>query len=298
MMTKSGKEITMYYPNGQPIKTLNDFIDYYSKCYYIRTSRWVETEIEKILQDDKKTAHDFFNIFAWKTGRINQQESEIRKKFVYTVNKNRKDGAEWYFDPNKGEAIAITRSGVIVKNENGNREPHKLYEYLEYVTRINKNKDASEILKELRGQQEDEEQEVDRISVPKGIGTVYLITFLYFITKGTEPIYDVFAMAALDAIYPDDEKEESKSLGSSIKARNLPDKNTNAYSNLLNNNTNVYRVYRKKLFEYFVNDYLEETGEKIDAREKYAACRNIDRALWFYGHLFEITNNHQEGTLS
>ena len=42
----------------------------------------------------------------------------------------------------------------------------------------------------------------------EGIGSVYLITFMYFITQGEMRIYDIFAMMALDAIYPSDVQDE------------------------------------------------------------------------------------------
>lgn len=266
---------------GGTFDSIEEFIRFYNQCYYISTSHWVETEIEHILQKDKKTAEDFFNIFAWKTGKINHHKSEESKKFCYTVSKGREDKAEWYFDLNNGEAIAITRYGVIAKDKDGKLVPHKLYKYLEYLTRINNSqKRAPGILKELMGQ--------DDIVVPKGIGTVYLITFLYFITKGYEPIYDVFAMTALDAIYPDN-LEESKNLGSYIHPRNLPDKNTNSYEKLLSDDRSVYRIYKNKLFSRFVTDYINELGENIKPEEKYSVCRDIDRALWVYGHLFSNT---------
>lgn len=263
---------------GGTFDSIEEFIQFYNQCYYISTSHWVESAIEGLLQKDKKTAQDFFNIFAWKTGRINQQKSEKSKKFCYTVNEDRKDKAKWYFDPDKRESIAITRSGVIAKDKDGKIEPHKLYNYLEYLTKINNSKKVTpDILKELLGQGD--------IAIPKGIGTVYLITFLYFITKGYEPIYDVFAMAALDAIYPDD-SEESKSLGSYIHPRDLPDKSTKSYEKLLSDDKSVYRIYKDKLFNRFVKDYINELGENIKPEEKYSICRDIDRALWVYGHLF------------
>ena len=266
---------------GGTFDSIDEFIRFYNQCYYISTSCWVETEIEHLLQKDKKSAQDFFNIFAWKTGKINHHKSEESKGFCYTLSKDREDKAEWYFNPGKREAIAITRSGVIAKDKDGKLDPHKLYEYLEYLTRINNSeKRAPDILKELMGQ--------DDIVVPNGIGTVYLITFLYFITKGYEPIYDVFAMAALDAIYPDN-SEESKSLGSYIHPRNLPDKNTNSYEKLLNGNKSVYKIYKNKLFNRFVTEYINELGENIKPEEKYSSCRDIDRALWVYGHMFRNT---------
>ena len=263
---------------GEQFESIDEFIKFYNQCYYISTSRWVEIKIEEILKKDKKTAQDFFNIFAWKTGRINQQKSEDSKEFIYTVNKDRKDKSKWYCDPNKGEAIAITRSGVIAKDEEGNPVPHKLYEYLVYLARINNSqKDVTGILKELLGQGD--------IVVPKGIGTVYLITFLYFISKGQQPIYDVFAMTALDAMYPDSaDLKMSKELGSYIMPRNLPDKNTNGYEALLSEES-VYSKYKELLYR-FVGEYIDELKEDITPKNKYAACRDIDRALWVYGHMF------------
>ena len=101
---------------------------------------------------------------------------------------------------------------------------------------------------------------------PAGIGTVYMITLLYFIKEGDYPIYDKYAMIALDAII------EEKEPGSYIKYKELPSRKSKAFGN-------VIELYNEK--------YIEKI-EKVFGKEYYN-CRKFDRALWVYGHLFNTT---------
>lgn len=128
----------------------------------------------------------------------------------------------------------------------------------------------------------------------KGIGSVYLITFMYFITQGEMRIYDIFAMMALDAIYPSNVQDElsfgslnSLSIGANVKPRDLPQKDQLGFKNLFSDNkryNKTYQIYIKKLNQ-FVEDYNKELpeGQKVT----YEKCRDIDRALWVYGHFFQ-----------
>ena len=240
---------------------------YYSDCYYIQTSQWVEKQIDKLLKKDHLTEEELFNILAWKTNRLNHQKSEFTKSFVYTESSD-KNSKGWTFDEKSETAIAVTRRTI-----------DDLYPFLKYISKeLDTGEDSDTLLKNLKEKS------------PDGIGTVYLITFLYFITSGEEPIYDVFAMAALDAIYPDDLKAESLELGSYVKMRELPPKKDNAFLNLLNaekigRNKSKYIIYKEKLNRFMeeINEEREKNGEDPI---KYKECRDIDRALWGYGHLF------------
>jgi len=251
---------------GKPFETIKDFLAYYNDCYYIQTSQWVEKQIDELLKKDHLTEEDLFNILAWKTNRLNHQKSECEKSFVYTKSSN-KNSKGWTFDGNCETATAVTRRTI-----------DNLYPFLKFISNeLNTGEDSDELLKKLNEKS------------PDGIGTVYLITFLYFITCGEEPIYDVFAMAALDAIYPDESKTESLALGSYVKMRELPSKKDTSFLNLLNTektgrNKSKYIIYKEKLNRFMeeINEERKKNGEKpIDNK-----CRDIDRALWGYGHLF------------
>lgn len=263
------KETTLLYSavTGKPFETIKDFLDYYNDCYYIQTSQWVEKQIDELLKKDHLTELDLFNILAWKTNRLNHKKSEFTKSFVYTESTD-KDSKGWSFDEKSETAIAVTRRTI-----------DDLYPFLKFISKgLDTGKESDELLKELKGKS------------PDFIGTVYLITFLYFITCGEEPIYDVFAMAALDAIYPDEPKTESLKLGSYVKMRELPPKNDNAFQNLLNikktgRNKSKYIIYKEKL-NRFMEEINEERKENGEEPIKYNEYRDIDRALWGYGHLF------------
>lgn len=95
-----------------------------------------------------------------------------------------------------------------------------------------------------------------------GIGTVYMITMLYFISKKKCPIYDRFAMKAIEAIVND------VKLGNFIKDIQLPDKNSKEFKNIM----------KCKMKEYIDN-------LKVVFGDDYQN-RDVDRALWVYGHMF------------
>ena len=55
--------------------TREEFIDFYSKCYYMSNNRDVEDTIEKLLRKDELSAEDIFMILAWKIGKISHKDS-------------------------------------------------------------------------------------------------------------------------------------------------------------------------------------------------------------------------------
>lgn len=206
-----------------------EFIQLYNTCYYLTNSYVAEKEIENLLTDGIKSREDVFKIFAWKIGRIDHKRSRQEGKICYT----------------KGCCLEkyemTTRQGTI--------NIEKICRFIEReYTNLSKKKPV-EILDELR-------KEPDKI---EKLGSVYLLTLVYFISKGKAPIYDRFAKMALDACM------EKKKLGSYVKPFYLPDKKSKKlYSSYEEN-------YSSKLYEYF--------GEELKNR-------NLDRALWVYGHLF------------
>lgn len=86
------------------------------------------------------------------------------------------------------------------KKENGEEETKTLYDFLNTAV------DLSKSYRSLKENDKKEKQQkfLEKLTIAslKGIGSVYLITFMYFITQGEMRIYDIFAMMALDAIYP------------------------------------------------------------------------------------------------
>lgn len=102
------------------------------------------------------------------------------------------------------------------------------------------------------------------------IGTVYFITILYFISKAKYPIYDKFAWLALQAI----NREENPENTVGIKYKELPSKETVEFCSICEKE---YADYIRKLKEIFGEDYKTN--------------RDIDRALWAYGHLFKCNKS-------
>lgn len=96
------------------------------------------------------------------------------------------------------------------------------------------------------------------------VGAVYTLAMISIITRGREPIYDKFAEVALDAIMIG-----NHSFRHFMKYKELPDKtDTDAV-------LKRYEEYKWKLKTVF--------DEKWQV-DKYG--RDVDRALWTYGHLF------------
>lgn len=107
----------------------------------------------------------------------------------------------------------------------------------------------------------------------KGIGPVYAITLLFFLSKGCYPIYDKYAHIALKVILDHmdytgivTDSDISREFHNSSHSKRYP---------------HDYKAYIDKMKAVF--------------GEKYIKDRRIDQALWTYGHLFNDTRtNHQK----
>lgn len=232
--------------NGNEIEK-KEFIELYSKSYYLdeprvkrvsQNSRYIEDYIDELLFDRGISCpKDVIEILAWKIGKIKHRDSQNAQRFVYS-----KDWANV-------ESFHVNRYGKELD----------LSGFVEYIATNIENltskaqSDPQGVLNELK----------ENAQAPKGIGTVYLITLLYFISKGKYPIYDRFAMMAVDAIIKD------KKPGETVKYTELPDKNSFQFN---------------QVFGLCQNEYIDKI-EKIFGHD-YLESRDIDRALWVYGHLF------------
>ena len=97
-----------------------------------------------------------------------------------------------------------------------------------------------------------------------GIGPVYAIALLFFISKGKYPIYDRFADTAIKAI-------NNKTPRWPIRGESS---NCGAYDYKTN-----YRSYVRDVNELYKKYY---NSTDVD----YLSNRELDRALWVYGHGF------------
>lgn len=136
-----------------------------------------------------------------------------------------------------------------------------------------------------------------------GIGPVYAITLLYFITRGQYPIYDKFAHIAIVVIY------NQKQYGSIIYDRYL-NRNTplsdgpeqTVYLNsidLKEKGSNEPKGQAiDKLFSDYHDHYLTPLNTLFHCEygKDFNTDRRIDRALWVYGHLFNENERNKERT--
>lgn len=212
------------------------FIKFYSKCYYLDNSSFVEKGIEKLMSSDKISPDDVMLILRWKMGRIDQKKSQDSQQICLRNMDNR-----FTTYSGRGKEINAEKLCFYVSNN---------------LTGLRGERNAQIILNSLM------------MNSSKNIGTVYLITLLYFITNGEFPIYDRYASIAVNAIL------NNTRLGSVIKSKELPSKNENGFKQLLleEKKVSLYLEYINKLTVLF--------------GDRYKTNRDIDRALWVYGHCF------------
>lgn len=248
---------------GDNGKELNPPADLKKSC------EWVE---EKIYADcEKKTwrAVDILRILAWKTGKINHSKCMVKK-------------TEIQYDANwaEGEAENCFVSLQIpyqrvVKWDSFSPIVQRL---LEIRTEFFKSKDGQASVRAawraiLNLANRDEYKEA-----MKGIGTVYLITLLHFVTGGEVPIYDRFAMASLAVWKLKAEENVTITDKAVVRGCKLPSKDSKVAETILE--SGIYAEYIQLL-----NDFCKENyGNENEWKEN----RDVDRALWVFGHFFEV----------
>ena len=221
----------------------SEFVEKYGNSYYRgclrciprvgQSSRFVEDHIDTLLKNGIQKPLDVVHILAWKIGKIKHSESQ--DSFVYADDwKN----AEQFVAYRYNRKFDIQTISEYIANN---------------ITQLEKNAEnhPQQVLCELRD-----------LHI-NGLGTVYIITLLYFISRGQYPIYDRFAWKAIQAICDD------KTPGDIINASELPEKKSRAFDTVFD--THMIS-YMKKMDSVFGSAYQES--------------RDVDRALWVYGHAF------------
>ena len=238
----------------------------------LRTYRKIEEEIERIIYKDDWKPIDVLRILAWKTGKIKHKESKEktgnleRPKFKYSLG--------W---PDDDESIESDKMTIQLprRPKMEAKDFNKLANIVITLRKdyVNKSKSIETIWEELVDFAADKDKNKDNDNKMQGLGTVYLITLLSFISKGEKPIFDRFAMAALAALKL---KEYNKAVYrlSVIRGCSLPDKTQiDRVKGILGDETE-YDKYCSLLEEFFPNGAWKE--------------RRVDRALWVYGHYFNV----------
>ena len=229
------------------------FVKLYSDAYFIGSSKidgicydqtceWVEEEVLKGFKWDRES---LARILAWKIGKIKHEESEKQKE-------------------NRGIVYASDWELCEERNPKRYGEEFKLDLLLDNL--INNRQEISRLISA-----DDWNGCFDLIMSNKVdyIGPVYVITLIFFISKGKYPIYDRFANTALK----------------SIKEGGIPKKGDAG---------NSCEINKKRYKEYM--DNMEEIYKELYQNEEvdYMKNRELDRALWVYGHGFLI---NQDGEL-
>ena len=228
----------------------NEFIKLYEDSYYLDkgtvgqiapnasgSRKFIENTIDGILVNGVKRKLDIVHILAWKMSKFVQ--SNERQTLVYAKDWEELQNLE---ENEINDSLCVQRYGNSFE--------------------IGKN--AAK-----RNWQTLLEKIYDLVGGIYGLGPVYLITLMYFVSRGVYPIYDQFAMMALCAI------EEGKKPGEKITYKGL-----SSVKDLLENDDPIFGYQR-----YI--DLLYSIFDKEDLFVDGVPCRSVDRALWVYGHYFK-----------
>ena len=246
----------------------DQFLTNFEECYYGKkkesdeypkgiksTPKEVEDTIDDILyKKDNWEILDVFNILAWKTGKINLEKSS-------------RDNIE--------VAKSWDKNLFIIQLPYHVQEKEKFYPFAEEVIKIRENYKKDKKVEDVWNSLINYLIKNDFKNDIKGLGTVYLVTLLSFITKGDMPIFDRFAMAALTSFYFSDNGINIP-YNSVISGCMLPSKkdNLNRVLNLVSDSNSIYNKYIDLLNRYY--------------SDKWKKDRKYDRALWVYGHFFTV----------
>lgn len=254
------EQFIAYDVTGNMITDISEFIDQYSKIYYLprgneprtkilaagQNSRYAEECIESILANGMQSEADVIKVLAWKIGKIKHQETEQAGKLCYHRDwkkaEEQPETAKRYNKPFHLDQLSKEILTVAHKYRNCH------YDDINDDT-------ARKIVDDLCAKN------------LNGIGTVYILTLLFFISKGKYPIYDRFAAMALTAL---EEKavplpNDKKSNRVAVKYMELPDKTK------MDEAWPVYLSYTAA---------VRKLGYVPDDRR-------LDQALWVYGHCFQ-----------
>ena len=224
-----------------------------------QNSYLVEQQIDGILNNGIRSEKDVMKILAWKIGKIKHKKSQID----LAKGKNIAYHSDW----EKAEECDVKRYGKEWKEI----KPFAKYiaDNICHLEKLAANDRPIEVLSELR-------QAQDCLKL-KWIGPVYLLTLLYFISKGNYPIYDQFAHYALKAI------EEQKSFTEQQYTTDDINCEVDQTADLERFFSTYKEKYLKRLQDIFQDEYKN---------------RDVDRALWVYGHLYKDRKTKTDKTTS
>ena len=235
-----------------------------------RSCEWVEKKIYEVCERKDLTVNDILRILAWKMGKIDHDVSNDDKRRDKQDIKYYKNWAE---EDNEKNIIVSVQFPYqqIVKGNAFKTVAERIGELRKHYS---EDHNASVIWEELLKLSDDG----NKASL-RGLGTVYLITLLHFITGGEYPIYDRFAMASLAVWQLKSLKNEvTITKNSVVRGSSLPSKDTKQAKELLS--AGIYCNYIKVLKQFCEAYYGNE--------DEWKTNRDVDRALWVFGHFFEV----------
>ncbi len=243
-------------------KNKNEFIQLYADSYYMDkgavgqiapnasgTRKIIEDTIDGILTNGISRKLDIIHILAWKMSKFVQAESQTKlvyaKDWEALQDLNDDDITEELCVERYGNSFEIGKIAVSLINALPELEQAAKESWQLLLSKLN-----------------------EKLGSFYGLGPVYLITLMYFISRSVYPIYDQFAMMALLAI------NSGIKPGSKVEYKGLP-----SVVDLIENDDHIYGYNR---YIELLNKYFEKELTK-DGKP----CRNVDRALWVYGHYFK-----------
>lgn len=235
-----------------------EFVNAYEQSYYLHkedcplyiprvsvNSRTAEKRADELLVNGIKKVEDVSFILAWKIGGIDHKKSDAKEVIKY------KD--EW----SKGKVLVV---GGHYRFE-CDRESFNVFcdRIVEIAQKFDDSAEEARLYNALK----------ETIDATKAfsisLGTVYILTIMYFITKGESPIFDRCAYKAAKAIYNDVEPVN-------VWYESPSNKELKTITTVINE----YKWYLERLF-----------GTS-------SIPRDYDRALWVYGHNNTIKNRNKE----
>lgn len=118
----------------------------------------------------------------------------------------------------------------------------------------------------------DAKELVKKVNSVQYIGPVYALTILHFASKGKYPIYDQFAHIALVKI------SDGSDFNAVINKKDRIDPEFDTNKNI------------SKLFCQYKENYISKMEDIFG--DNYTISRDIDQALWAYGHFFKENNRY------
>lgn len=274
-------ECKFFYENGEEIAAKDGkaakerFIEFYSGEYRKENEKhWdLEVEMEKLLDPDNNaplTTEDIAHILCWKV--------------------NRNPGL-----PEEGEYRINSRSGaIIIRDELG--EVPEFKRLNEQVRKFNKISEfdegsAKDFVRNLVNFRYSASKSSGETGERTGIGFVYAVTLLFIATKGAYPIYDMYAHIGLDSIRsggnPTDEQcKVTKSRYEKMFCSPSHEGAADITDAAIDKAWEEYMGYKHLL----MGEDGKSKGIFEDVYDEHGFhYRDVDRALWKYGHLFYVS---------